>query len=335
LGITAVILFGVLIYTSCCLISNTPSNNKETLAYNLDDIKKAENQPFDLFLDDIQNAKIESPDFVLIQKNSLISSCPPVMVSAQSLGTIAGEDEPATRKEVIEYTVQAGDNLLKIAENFNISLNTILWANNLTSSAKLKEGQKLIILPVSGVIHYVASGDTISQVALKYKAEADKIISFNELADEKDIAFGDILIIPDGTMPASRPASTYTETPIANSYFIIPTDGRISQGLHWYNAIDFANECSSPIYAAAAGQVQKVKYGYNQGAGNYIKILHSNGVVTMYGHVASSIVNPGDQVSQGQIIGYVGGKPGMAGAGRSTGCHVHFEVIGARNPFGR
>lgn len=327
-------MFGVLVSASCCLIRSASSDNKKTLTYNLDAIKKAENQPFDLFLDDIQNSKAESPEFALIQKNSLMSSCPPVMVSPQILGVITeGEEQPEARKEVIEYTVQVGDNLLKIAENFNISLNTILWANDLNSSSKLKEGQKLIILPVSGVIHYVASGDTINGIALKYKADAEEIISFNELVDEKDIAFGDILIIPDGIMPVSRPK--YAETPIANSYFILPTDGRISQGLHWYNAIDFSNECNSPIYAAAAGQVQKVKYGYNQGAGNYIKVLHPNGVVTMYGHVASCIVNPGDQVSQGQIIGYVGGKPGMAGAGKSTGCHVHFEVIGARNPFAK
>ena len=331
MGITAVILFGVLVYASCCLIGNTPSNNKETLAYNLDNIKKAENQPFDLFLDYIQNTKIESPDFALIQKNSLISSCPLVMVSPQSLGTITGEDESSARKEVIEYTVKYGDNLLKIAENFNISLNTILWANDLNSNSKLKEGQKLIILPVSGLIHYVASGETINKLASTYKVDAKEIISFNGLADENDIAIGDILVVPDGIMPASPPK--YVEVPLANSYFIPPTNGRISQGLHWYNAIDFANACGSPIYASAGGQVQKVKYGYNNGAGNYITILHPNGVVTMYGHVASSIVNLGDQVSQGQVIGYVGGKPGMPGAGISTGCHVHFAVIGARNPF--
>jgi hypothetical protein len=207
----------------------------------------------------------------------------------------------------------------------------LLWANNLSSKSKISVGQKLIILPVSGAIHYVKSGETLSEIAKIYKGDVEKIVSFNELSDEKDIFVGDILVIPDGIMPASRPQ--YSEIPVANSYFIVPTNGRISQGLHWYNAVDFANECGAPIFAAAGGQVQKVKYGYNMGAGNYLTILHPNGVVTMYGHILSSLVNPGDQVSQGQIIAFVDGKPGTPGAGISTGCHVHFEVIGARNPF--
>jgi murein DD-endopeptidase MepM/ murein hydrolase activator NlpD len=114
----------------------------------------------------------------------------------------------------------------------------------------------------------------------------------------------------------------------------------MTQGFHWYNAIDFSHgQCGEPIYAAAGGTIQKVKltdsrsvWAYG-GAGNHVTILHPNGVVSFYGHLASAPVSPGDQVSQGQVIGYMGGAPGMAGAGKSTGCHVHFQVTGARNPF--
>jgi murein DD-endopeptidase MepM/ murein hydrolase activator NlpD len=93
------------------------------------------------------------------------------------------------------------------------------------------------------------------------------------------------------------------------------------------------------IYAAAAGTVLNVKLtkstsrGAFGGAGNTITILHPNGVVTSYGHIAVSLVNPGNPVSQGQAIALMGGKPGTAGAGLSTGCHVHFQVSGAVNPF--
>ena len=55
----------------------------------------------------------------------------------------------------------------------------------------------------------------------------------------------------------------------------------------------------------------------------------------MYGHIAASFVNPGDQVSQGRIIALMGGQPGTPGAGLSTGCHLHFGVSGAKNPFAR
>ena len=284
-----------------------------------------------LFVGESQKSETESPNFSLINKNSLIGSCPPVMVTPQILGVLTGEEEPETRKEIIEYTVQKGDNLLKIAEKFNISLNTLAWANNLSSNSKVNEGQALIILPVSGTLYYVKNGDTVSAIATKYKSTVEKIVVFNELSGEKDIFAGDVLVIPDGIMPPSLPKTP--EIPLANSYFILPTNGRISQGLHWYNAIDFANTCGSPIYAAAAGNVITVRYGYNKGGGNYLTISHPNGVITYYGHIQSSLVNPGDQVYQGQIIAYVGGQPGTPGAGLSTGCHVHFGVIGARNPF--
>jgi len=114
----------------------------------------------------------------------------------------------------------------------------------------------------------------------------------------------------------------------------------VTQGLHWYNAIDFSHgQCGEPVYAAASGRVQKVKLTTSTsrwafgGAGNHITVLHPNGVVTFYGHLLSAIVTPGDEVSKGQIIGYMGGGKGMAGAGLSTGCHVHFGVVGAKNPF--
>lgn len=285
------------------------------------------------------NFQPESPELYLIKNNSLLGIAPPVTVNKQVLGAILGETLPETKKEIIEYSVESGDSLSAIAENFEISLNTLLWANNLSSGSTLKVGQKLIILPVSGVVYHVKTGDTISGIAQKYKADAGGIVSFNELSSEDDIFVGDILVVPDGVMPAVPKTIVYAqEVPVASSYFICPIASpcRITQGLHWYNAIDFSHgNCGDYIYAAAGGIVQRVKLGWNGGAGNTITILHPNGVVTSYGHILASLVNPGDQVSQGQIIALMGGQPGMTGAGKSTGCHVHFQVIGARNPFAR
>jgi len=293
----------------------------------------------DLFAQPAKNFLRESPKMTFIQDNSIIGLSPPATITPQVLGTLLGslEDETERRNEIIEYVVGSGDTLSFIAAKYDVSLNTILWANDLSSKSIIKIGQKLVILPVSGVVYHIKNGDTLSEIAKIYKSSSSEIIAFNELSSEGDIFIGDILVIPNGIMPP--PKTTYyapPQVPIGSSYFICPTaDCRITQWLHWYNAIDFGAKCGSPIYAAAAGTVQRVEYGWNSGAGNYITILHPNGVVTMYGHVQKSLVSPGQGVSQGEMIALIGGKPGTPGAGISTGCHIHFGVRGARNPFAR
>ena len=292
----------------------------------------------DLFVNPVKNFVRESPKMTLIQGNALVGISPPATVTPQVLGTVlggveAGEEE---RNEIIEYVVDSGDTLSSIAKKFEISLETILWANDLTAKSVIKPGQKLIILPVSGVLYHVKKGDTLSGISQTYKGKTDAIITINKLSGEGDIFIGDILIIPGGKIPEISKPSSYTYIPIGSSYFICPHNAcRITQGLHWYNAIDFGGKCGDPIYSAAAGTVQKTKYGWNAGAGNYVTIIHPNGVVTMYGHLSTILVTPGQEVSQGDIIALMGGKPGTPGAGKSTGCHVHFDVRGARNPFAK
>jgi len=295
----------------------------------------------------IKNSTGESADFLFIQKSSLIAVASPVMINPQTLGSLTGDLEDdfsfSSRKEIIEYTVQPDDTLTSIATKFGISLETLLWANNLNQKSKIKLGQNLVILPVSGVIHYVKKGDTLTGIAKTYKSEVSKIVAFNELSTEGDIFIGDILIIPDGKLPSPSKQQIvknqiYPEQiPLASSFFICPVSSPcgITQGLHWYNAIDFNSKCGDPIYAAAGGTVQRVRYGWNGGAGNYLTILHPNNVVTFYGHILNSLVNPGSEVSQGQMIALTGGRPGTPGAGITTGCNLHFEVRGAKNPFAR
>lgn len=285
-----------------------------------------------LFLNQSQSLFLEPPELKIIQNDCLAAFAPPRVLSQKVLGALFGQGEQL-RKEITEYIVKPGDTLKSIAQNFDISLDTLLWANNLTQSSKIKTGQKLIILPVSGAVHLVKSGDTLNAIAKTYKANVDDIVDFNELADESDVYIGDILVIPNGVMPKRPP--TYGETYLADSYFKFPVQGKISQILHWYNGVDIKNKCGTPIFAAAAGVVLKTKYGWNGGGGNVITISHGKGVVSYYGHLEVIKVNSGDTVNVGQLIGFMGGQPGMNGAGISTGCHLHFTVIGAKNPFGK
>ncbi|MCX6721469.1 MAG: peptidoglycan DD-metalloendopeptidase family protein [Candidatus Staskawiczbacteria bacterium] len=195
----------------------------------------------------------------------------------------------------------------------------------------------MAILPVDGVAYVVKSGDTISGIAQTYQSQSQDIIAYNDLANQDDIYIGDILIVPGGVMPKKATPTTpkNNQVPLADSFFIFPTQGIITQGLHWYNAVDIANSCGTPIYAAAAGTVQRVHYDAYGKIGNYITILHTSGVVTYYGHIMTIFVTPGQKINVGDRIALMGGKPGMAGAGTSTGCHLHFDVIGAKNPLGK
>ena len=277
---------------------------------------------------------LETPDLKIVQDNTLCAVSTPCVVSGKVLGDAFGGNN-SNQKDVVDYAVQPGDTLQSIADSYKISVNTLLWANEMSQSSTIKVGESLAILPTDGVLHVVKSGDTISGIAQTYKAQSQDIISYNDLANQDDLYIGDVLIIPGGVMPNKASPIINNQVPVASGYYIFPVEGHITQGLHYFNAVDIANKCGTPIYAAAAGVVQRAvsNGGWNSGMGNHITILHGNGTVTYYGHLMTVLVKPGDKVYTGQNIAFMGGQPGMAGAGDSTGCHLHFEVIGAKNPL--
>ncbi len=262
-------------------------------------------------------------DLNIIESSLLAPSAPPFLVQGRVLGVLGGF-EP--KKEIEEYLVKEGDFLSTIASRFDISLETLLWANDLSLNSMISPGQKLIILPVSGILHVVKEGDALSGVAQIYGAEADEVVSFNALANQGDIFIGDLLIIPGGQMPRILPQ--LAEIPLAESYFIFPCEGKITQGPHgpFDSAVDIGNDCGSPVVAAAGGIVQRA--GPIWVGGNSVTILHLNGVVTYYGHLSQILVQPNQKVTTGNIIGRIGNTGYTLGV---TGCHLHFEVRGARN----
>jgi murein DD-endopeptidase MepM/ murein hydrolase activator NlpD len=123
--------------------------------------------------------------------------------------------------------------------------------------------------------------------------------------------------------------------PLGDGTFIRPVGGSFSSNFGYrsdpitgasafHAGIDFSSPCGTPIKAAGTGIV--LTAGSNGGYGNMTLINHGNGLSTLYGHQSSIIVSPGQSVNQGQVIGYVGST------GKSTGCHLHFEVRVGGNP---
>lgn len=263
------------------------------------------------------------PPLRIVEDTVLKGNRVPGTVQPQTLGSVSSKSSP---DEIIEYEVKSGESLWSIAEKFDISLNTILWTNGLTENSTVQPGQKLTILPVSGLLYSVNPGDTISELSQTYGVDPEEIVRYNHLENEEDIYAGDLLILPHAERPASVPAARQTQ--IADSYFINPVQGVITQGPHGYGngAVDIANDCGRPVVAAAGGTVRRA--GTLRIAGNTVTILHDNGVVTLYGHLSTIAVSPGQRVNTGDIIGYVGNTGYTLGP---TGCHVHFAVRGAYN----
>ncbi len=127
------------------------------------------------------------------------------------------------------YTVKSGDTISSIAKKFNVSENTVLWANELTRKSVLKIGQVLVILPINGVQYTVVKGDTISGIAKKFDADADEILYFNDLDNPALIKPGLELIIPDAEPTPATPAPTQkqktkaTPAPVASQKTLPPS----------------------------------------------------------------------------------------------------------------
>mgnify|MGYP001578006362 FL=1 len=128
---------------------------------------------------------------------------------------------------------------------------------------------------------------------------------------------------------SQRSTSPLPETgPDLKGYFTMPTEGFNWGKLHSNNAVDIANACGTDIRAAAGGLVNEASTDlWGGGYGHYVIISHPNGTKTRYAHMNKISVSVGQYVKKGDSIG------SMGMTGNSTGCHLHFEVLGAVNPF--
>lgn len=263
--------------------------------------------------------------------------------------------------KIITYKVEKGDTIGTIAEKFGISKNTILYANTNIKNNVLKVGAVLTILPVDGVSYTVKKGDTIASIAKAHKADASDIAQYNDITD-KNLMIGDKIIVPGGIVEKKvevvktiSPKITKDQTVVSpqtdvknektqataeqmsggngiTGGYIWPFPkgtGRVSQKLHDDNAYDFAAPKGTPIYAVQDGKVLIADgSGYNGGYGLYVVIDFNDGGQAIFGHMSKVAAVAGEEVKQGDIIGYVGST------GRSTGNHIHLGYHGGKpNPY--
>lgn len=269
-------------------------------------------------------------------------------------------DQSARRAygEGLLHTVESGESIDSIAATYRVKPDTIRWANNFVPGQGLQPGVQLLILPVDGVLHQVARGQTLLAISELYDVPLDQIIRQNHIQGGFIIA-GQELIIPAGkpilqkpteiavqpppVVPGAappKPAQPKPTAPAATTPAKSPTGAvaAVTAGIfqtpcnncaitQYYRpghyAIDIQTKGGGPIFAAEAGTVIRAVTGWNGGYGNVIEVDHGNGVVTLYAHNKELYVKEGDTVSRGQEIAWMGNTGRVYGA---TGIHSHFEV---------
>ncbi|MCG2783878.1 MAG: M23 family metallopeptidase [Anaerolineae bacterium] len=272
------------------------------------------------------------------------------------------------RTEITTYTVQAGDTVFGIAEQYGLRPQTILWGNYYTlrdDPHRLSPGQELNILPIDGTYYEWQSGDGLNGVARGLNVTPEDIINYptNNLDpatigdySNPNIKPGTWLIVPGGTrefiswsapigVTRDNPAvarqlgpgacGVITDGAVGYGYFIWPSNKHFISGFDYspetnHRGIDIAGSMGEGLYAVDAGVI--VYAGWNDwGYGNMVVIDHGNGWQSLYAHMSALNVVCGESVGQGAVIGAVGST------GRSSGAHLHFELMnssyGKVNPW--
>ncbi len=224
-------------------------------------------------------------------------------------------------RSVQYYEAKAGDTVEAVAAKYGVSPTTISWANNLNSDA-IAAGQKLIVLPVNGIVHTLGAGETVQSLAAKYGSSAARIVSFNDL-ELSTPQVGQSLVIPDGVLPENErpgyvPPRSYSSYGSSNSSIISSSLAGASAGNRyvygyctWY-AYERRSQLGMPVgsfwgnantwavYARAAGY----NVDNNPTPGSVLQTSAGGGG---YGHVAivESVKDNGDiVVSEMNYVGF-------------------------------
>ncbi len=271
------------------------------------------------------------------------------------------------RREILNYTVQQGDNLFSIAERFNLRPETVLWSNRYTLGDDphfLYPGQELLISPVDGILHRWSAGEGLNGVAEYYQVSPDAIVNYpgNYLSAETlgdysspNIPPGTMLVVPGGVgkftdwrtprITREEPAKAVNVGPGActESYdgvvgtlnFRWPVDSHTLSGYDFapsanHFGIDLGGEMGDPVRASDHGVI--VYAGWNDwGYGNMVVVDHGSGWQSLYAHLAEVDVVCGQEVYAGDVIG------SMGDTGAAEGVHLHFELrsdeYGRVNPW--
>lgn len=269
-----------------------------------------------------------------------------------------------TSQSVVErtYTVQAGDTLSTIAVKHDMTTAELRAMNPAYANTDdIRIGDELLVqraqtflqVKVLKTIRYTETIDYNTQTVYR----DDKPVTYSKVTTKgqegsQDVV-ADITYIDGFETGRTVVSVTVTKQPVtkvvergtkkvtsSSGSTIVQGDGVTTGSMLWpvpachsmsrgyfrgHYALDIANGpvpvFGKPAVAADGGTVIQASTGWNGGYGNIVKVQHSNGLITVYAHLSSIKVVKGQQVTRGQTVGLIGSS------GRSTGPHLHFEVI--------
>ncbi len=262
-------------------------------------------------------------------------------------------------KEAIKtHTVQKGESFWTIASNYGISVYELQALNSDINPNRLQIGQALNLNCLEPLINVVIVKEVTVEESIAYATEYKETASLyrgetqvvkkgtdgkksvtyevkeaNGVALEKTTLNEVVISEPVSAVVNKGTKAVALSARSGDGILNWPMSGKITspygtRSSGWHSGIDIGGKKGTPVYAAAGGKVVLSSYYYAYG--NCIVIDHGNGMKTRYAHLSGYKVKVGDTVDRGQLIGLCGST------GRSTGPHLHFEVIvngSTKNPI--
>lgn len=280
----------------------------------------------------------------------LIPVMPAQGVEMEDVTVAASIGDKTGVQTVTVHSAGRGETLRDLARLLKFDVELVAAMNDMEPGDKLKQGQ-VIVFPAEATITYVVQpGDTVWELARMYGTEVERIISDNDIADANRLLVGQEISIPaprvesvfaaereirsrgdEGTFKVMsvkygesgrEEVASDPENTLAHLQW--PTEGTVSSvfGMRddrMHEGLDIAAPEGVVIRAALPGTV--VFTGERGTYGNAVILRHSSGVRTLYAHASRILVEEGEWVEQGAPIAEIGNT------GRSTGPHLHFEVL--------
>ena len=239
---------------------------------------------------------------------------------------------PLVSHAPIIHIVGQGDTLESIGQEFNLPWRDIVWSNP-GLRMPLTVGRPIKLPPVPGVVVVVRRGDTPASLATAYGVDVSTLLGFNGVRGSQ-LTPGSVLVIPvdpalgpnlSTGVPADPTDPGQFLCPIAGAQIIQPfgpTSFAIEPPFdgypHFHTGVDLLAGYGTPIVAAAGGKVTADGDAFDFGI--RVEVTDSYGLVEVYAHMSQVAVAVGQEVQQGEKVGYVGST------GLSIGPHLHFQL---------